>query len=304
MAVEFQDYYEVLKVPKTASQSEIQKAYRKLARAYHPDINKEKDAEEKFKKITEAYEVLKNPEARKRYDMLGKNYQSGQPFTPEGQWQNVHVDFGDLGGAAGFSSFFEQFFGDGLGRKRRGSGQYYTQSPKAPSTQEAVIEISLEEAMLGTEKEFLIEEQTGTRQLRVKIPPGATENARIRLKNQGSNKSDLILIIQLRPHNKFRAQKHNLFTTLAVSPWESALGASIKFLTLSQSSITLKIPPGTQSGNQLRLRGKGLPAKTGPAGDLIVEIRIVIPTTLSAQERELFEKLKEISKFNPRVINI
>jgi curved DNA-binding protein len=302
MAVEFQDYYQVLKVSKTATQQEIQKAYRKLARTYHPDINKEKGAEDKFKKITEAYEVLKNPEARKRYDMLGSNYHSGQPFTPPGGqgWQNVNVDFGDLGGsgASGFSSFFEQFFGGGFKQQRRRPQETTRQD------QEAIIEISLEEAMQGTEKEFLIQDSpqpnAAGRQLRVKIPPGATQDARIRLKGHGTEKSDLVLIIKLRPHPLFRAQKRDLFMNLALSPWEAALGTTIKITTLDNSIISMKVPPGTQSGSQLRLRAKGLPAKSGQAGDLFVEMLVVIPTKLTTEEKTLFEKLKEISLFNPR----
>jgi len=299
MAVEFQDYYQVLKVPKTATQPEIQKAYRKLARTYHPDINKEKDAEEKFKKITEAYEVLKNPEARKRYDMLGKGYQSGQPFTPPsgGSWRNVHVDFGDLGAdPSGFSSFFEQFF-----YQRPSTAGH---APRAPIAEEAIIEISLEEAMQGCEKELLIQEALGDRtkprQLRVRIPPGATEGARIRLKNQGSNGNDLILIVKLKAHRTFSVSKRDLFTTIALSPWEATLGTSVNVPSLDQGKITMKVPAGTQSGTQLRLRKKGLPAKTGSPGDLIVEIRIVVPTKLSVEEKELFEKLQSVSKFNPR----
>lgn len=300
MAVEFQDYYQVLNVAKTASAQEIQKAYRKLARTYHPDINKDKDAEEKFKKINEAYEVLKNPEARKRYDMLGANYEKGQPFTPPpGSWQNVHVDFGDLGDLGGYSSFFEQFFGGG--RSRRGAR--YTRAPQPPMAEEAIIEISLEEAMRGTEKELLIQDDfqgSQSRQLRVKIPPGATEGARIRLKGQASSKGDLILIVKLKPHPLFSASKHDLHTSIAISPWEAALGTSVSVPTLDATKITMKVPAGTQNGKKLRLRQKGLPAKNAPAGDLIVEMRVVIPTSLSVEEKELFEKLKAISHFNPR----
>lgn len=302
MAVEFQDYYHVLNVPKTATQQEIQKSYRKLARTYHPDINKEKGAEEKFKKITEAYEVLKNPEARKRYDMLGKNYQSGQPFTPPpGSWQNVNVDFGDLGiDPSGFSSFFEQFFTQG-----RHTSARTPRAARAPMDEEAIIEISLEEAMRGCERELLIQDASdnrgsNARQIRVKIPPGATEGARIRLKNQGSNKGDLILRVKLKPHNIFSVSKRDLFTKIALSPWEAALGTRVNVPSLDQSKITMSVPAGTQSGTQLRLRKKGLPSKTGLAGDLIVEIRVVIPTNLSPEEKELFEKLKAASSFNPR----
>lgn len=304
MSVEFQDYYKVLNIPKTATEKEIQKAYRKLARTYHPDINKEKGAEEQFKKINEAYEVLKNPEARKRYDMLGQNYERGQPFTPPsgGEWQNVHFDFGDLGSeSSGFSSFFEQFFSQGRG-PRRGSPWSTRASPRSPMPEEAMIEITLEEAMKGAEKELLIQDSYGgnARQLRVKIPPGATEGARIRLKGQASTKGDLILIVKLRPHPVFSVKGRDLFTKINISPWEAALGASISVPSLDESKITMKVPPGTQSDTRLRLRGKGLPKKNGPAGDLIVEMSIVVPTSLSAEEKELFEKLKAHSTFNPR----
>lgn len=305
MAVEFQDYYQILNVPKTATQQEIQKSYRRLARTYHPDINKEKGAEEKFKKISEAYEVLKNPEARKRYDMLGQNYERGQPFQEGGPWQNVHVEFGDLGNmGGGFSSFFEQFFGDAFRQKQqRRSGYWQQPRPAQKMDEEALIEIALEEAMQGTEKEFLIQdslENKNARQLRVKIPPGATEGARIRLKGQGSHKNDLILIVKLKPHPLFGVEKRDLYTKISLSPWEAALGASVRVPTLDNSKLSVKIPPGTQGGSQLRLRGKGLPSKTKTAGDMFVEVRIAIPTKLSADEKELFEKLKAISSFKPR----
>lgn len=305
MAVEFQDYYQVLNVPKTASKEEIQKAFRKLARLYHPDVNKDQGSEEKFKKINEAYEVLKNPEARKRYDMLGQNYERGEPFTPPegGAWQNVHVDFGDIGDAEGFSSFFEQFFGGrARGQSRRTAWSHMGGFTHAPP-EEAMIEISLEEAMLGTEKELLIQDALGAgtgRQLRVKIPPGATEGARIRLKGQGSHKGDLILIVKLKTHGLFRVQKRDLFTSVSLSPWEAALGAKVEVPTLGLAKLSMNVPACTQNGTKFRLKGKGLPAKKGSAGDLYVEVNIVIPTTLSAEERELFLKLKEISSFDPR----
>ena len=302
MAVEFQDYYQVLNVPKTASQKEIQQAYRKLARAYHPDINKEKGAEEKFKKLSEAYEVLKNPEARKRYDALGSNYKGGQPFTPPpGEWRNVHFDSFDFGGeTSGFSSFFDQFF---RGARAKGGRTVRAERPLVP--EEAVIEISLEEAMQGSEKELLIEEgpmggSSSARHLRVRIPPGATEGARIRLPGQGTHKGDLILNVRLKAHPIFKAIKRDLLTKIAISPWEAALGAKVSVPSLGTSKFIMKIPPGTQSGDKLRLREKGLPAKNAKAGDLLVEIEVAVPKVLSTEERQLFEKLRDISSFNPR----
>jgi len=310
MAVQFQDYYQILGVPKSSSQDEIQKAYRKLARKFHPDMNKEKGAEDQFKKITEAYEVLKDPEARKRYDMLGKNYKSGQPFTPPGGFQGVHFDFGDLGGgSSGFSSFFDAFFGDitGQGRTRQSGPQ---RSPQ-PKEEEATISISLEEALVGVQKELTIREpgslfSSKTRVINVKIPPGVVDGTRIRLRNQGAKdisggkNADLILVVKLKPHDRFRVSGHDISAQLSISPWEAALGATVPIKMPTAETLQIKIPAGTQSGTTLRLKGKGIPSKNKESGDLMMEVKIVVPKTLGDVERKLFEQLKTESTFDPR----
>jgi curved DNA-binding protein len=283
MVVEFQDYYQILNIPKTASPKDIQKAYRRLAKIYHPDINKNKDAEEKFKKITEAYEVLRNEEARKRYDLLGARYQKGEPFSPQGEWHNVHVDLGDLG-FSGFSTFFEHFF----------------RNPKIhpQNTREAIIQLSLEEAMSGCAKELIIEGAEEER-IQVNIPAGATQGARIHLP-RSTKGGGITLVINIKPHPIFQARKRDLYMPLSLSPWEAALGADIKIMLLDKKSITLHVPPGIQNGNKLRVKGKGLPAKNTLPGDLFIEIHIKIPTLLSDEEKALLKRLKDISQFNPR----
>ena len=235
MAVQFQDYYKTLGVARTASQEEIQKAYRHLARQYHPDINKAKGAEDHFKKVSEAYEVLKNPESRKKYDALGSNWKAGDRFTPPsgwgsgGAWQNVQFDFQNLGGG-GFSSFFDTIFGSGA----FGGGGSGSRSRRQPEPEPVV----------------------------------------------------------------YKEPEIKLFLT----PWEAALGATVQLQTLS-GTVKLKIPPGSQSGTRMRLRGKGVMTRQGP-GDLYVELLIKVPTRLTAKEKELFEALAKESRFHPRTSRI
>ena len=232
MAVQFQDYYKILGVQRTATTDEIQKAYRKLARQYHPDMNKEKGAEEQFKKISEAYEVLKNPDSRKKYDALGSNWKAGDNFRAPPGWQNVHFDFGNLGGqgGGGFSSFFDAIFGSGMGSNPR-------------SARRSSIWEDIEEPV--------------------------------------------------RPEKKSEAE-----ITLALTPWEAALGTSVQLKTLS-GSVKLKIPAGSQSGTRMRLKGKGVMTRQGP-GDLYVILQIKVPTNLTPREKELFESLAKESRFSPR----
>lgn len=328
MAVKFQDYYETLGVDRKASDEEIDRAYRKHARQYHPDINKSPDAAEKFKQVNEAYEVLSDPEKRRRYDQLGPNWQAGEPFTPPPGGGRADVHFGDVGDIGGdFSDFFKAFFGDvgGFGRagfdfgggRRHAGAQGRSPQPDrsaAGHDEEAEIEITLEEAARGGKKSIVLEKMVPGEngQLRprhtsydVTIPRGVTEGSKIRLSGQGGKRAagapagDLLLRVHIRPDPRFRLEGHNLRTRVDVAPWEAALGARVDVATLAEA-VTMHVPPGTQSGQTLRLRGKGMPRRKGEPGDLLADVRIVVPQELSVRERELFEQLAQESQFRPR----
>lgn len=309
MGIQFQDYYEVLGVNRSASDKEIQRAYRKLARQYHPDINKSPDAEEKFKQINEAYEVLGDPEKRKKYDSLGADLKGGEEFTAPPEWEFYYS-----GGEPGdFTDFFKFFTGEsrkfdtgevpggGL-RVRRGSDQ------------EAEIEVSLAEAFHGARKTVELEKiELGEdgRSVRIRksyevaIPKGVTTGTRIRLAGQGgkgtagASSGDLFLRVRLKPDPRFHIQNHDLLSVVNVSPWEAALGAKVKVATVD-GPVNMTLPSGTQSGQVLRLKGKGIPRQRGSAGDQLVTVRIVVPKSLSDRERMLFEELARESRFQPR----
>ena len=350
MAVKYQDYYEILGVTRDANQEQIHAAYRKLARKYHPDINKSSDAEDKFKRIGEAYEVLRDPEKRKRYDTLGDNWKTGQDFTPPPGWDFFNFGqgaksrtgsrrggkgfdfqfFGDSGESpfSGFSDFFETLFGgetvgfDGSGGDRQGGTR--SQALRGQD-QEAEITIPLEEAFHGTKRsvslEMMIPAYAGTpaagapgaggrtrretKTLEVKIPAGTTDGQRLRLRGQGGRTSgrgtpgDLYLRVRIAPHPIYRLTGHDLELDAPVTPWEAALGARID-VPIIGGKASVKLQPGTQSGQRLRLRGKGFPKKSGGHGDLYVRIRIEVPKNLSSRERQLFEELAKTSAFHPR----
>jgi len=319
--LEYKDYYATLGVKKDASQDEIQKAYKKLARKFHPDVNKDPSAEAKFKDIGESYEVLKDPEKRKKYDQYGSAWNSArQTGAPPPGWEGVRFDFGggpgggfdfDEGGE-GFSSFFDMLFGSGAGRAgRRGGfgGAGFSGFPggmgREGGDSEATLPLTLEEAAHGGTREIsLTDPETGERKnLSVKIPAGVRSGQKIRLAGQGSRgrggkAGDLLLKIEIEPHPRFKVEGTDLHATINVAPWEAALGSEATIETLN-GDVRVKIPAGSSSGRRIRLRGKGL-ARGGEHGDLIAEIRIVVPAELSARERELFEELKEESGFQPR----
>lgn len=333
MPVKFQDYYETLSVPRNASKDEIQRAYRKLAKQFHPDVNKAPDADKKFKQASEAYEVLSDPDKRQRYDQLGADYKTGQEFNAPPGWE--HADVGGQGGfnfsGGDFSDFFEAFFGRGargqhgggvnvedmfenIGGRRGGGKARARRAPARGSDVEAQITITLEDACHGAARDITLQPGAGEfgspRSLRVKIPPGVTDGSAIRLAGQGqpgedgAPAGDLLLRITLAPHPRYELVdgSADLITDVKITPWEAALGAKVDVPTLD-GSITLTIPPGASSGQKLRLRGKGMPtrgAKGGDRGDLFVRILIAVPKTLTDEERELFEKLKQASKFDPR----
>lgn len=326
MSIEFKDYYKILGLTKSASEDDIKRAYRKLARKYHPDVNKATSAEEKFKEVSEAYEVLKDPEKRKKYDDYGQNWeQAGSRAKPEWQWdfrqqgqgrerpnQYQHASNFDMGGAEEFSDFFRSFFGEETTPEGRTNNKSYWSTPGR--SQEAEITISLADAYHGLIKNISLQsyEEDGrggvkpiAKNFRVRIPKGIHDGATIRLSGQGekgaggAQDGDLLLKINIQPDERFRLEGNDLHTIVPVSPWEAALGAKIPVETMN-GSVTLTIPRGSQNGRRLRLRGKGMPKKQGSAGDLIVELDIHVPKTLSNEEERLFTELSRVSRFKPR----
>jgi curved DNA-binding protein len=304
MAVKFRDYYEILGVAKTASDDEIKKAYRRLARKYHPDVNPgDKSAEEKFKEINEANAVLSDPEKRRRYDQLGSNYRDGGDFTPPPGWENVHVSYEDLGdifGQAGagydFSDFFKIFFG-GAGPQRAGEG-FAVKGRDA----EMELPLSIREAHRGGAYAFSI----NNKKIEVNIPVGVRNGTVIRLAGlggPGSGKApagDLYLKVKLKPDPVFTVIAENdLQIELPLSPWEAVLGTKVQVPTLD-GSVEMTVPPGSQTGQRLRLRGQGLRTRSGARGNQYVKLKIVVPTTLTDKERELFASLAAETRFNPR----
>jgi len=324
MSVEYKDYYKILGVPRTATQDEISKAFKKLARKYHPDLNPgNPEAETKFKEMGEANEVLKDPEKRKLYDQLGANWQQGQNFQRPPGFENMHFQFnggpgGFGGGAGGFSDFFETLFGGGQGGPRGGfggPGGFGGQHMRSRRGQDAEVtyEIGLEQAYAGGPQSLSLQEQVygpdgqprlQTKTLKVNIPPGVKDGQKIRLSGQGSpgagggEAGDLYLKIKLAPHPQFKVKDDNVILDLKLTPWEAALGASVRVPTLD-GAVEMKIPPGIGSGAKLRVRGKGLGA-SGRRGDQMVRIMIQSPKDLTDEERALWEQLAKASSFAPR----
>jgi len=312
--VKFRDYYEVLGVERKASPEEIQKAYRKLARKYHPDINKTKEAEDRFKEINEANEVLSDPDKRKRYDALGANWRAGQDFQPPPGWESNggshQFNFGS-GGAnfGGFSDFFDAIFGGGgfagagfgggssFGAGMGGAGQQFGR--RAQPAAEAELTVSVEDSICGATKSVQVRDGQGAvRNLQVKIPAGTPDGGTIRLAGKKGD-PDLYLRIKLASHPRYTVSGNDLIVRLPVSPWEAALGAKVD-LALPDGAIKLSLPAGSQSGAKLRIKGRGFSGAKGEKGDVLAEVRICVPTSLSAAERESFEKLAQMSQFNPR----
>lgn len=314
--MKYRDYYQTLGVDRNASQDEIKRAYRKLARQYHPDVSKAADAEEKFKAVGEAYEVLKDPEKRSAYDQFGSHWKEGQGFTPPPDWDSGFEFTGSgfgAGGASQFSDFFESLFG-AAGQRGHWQEQPFRQHGFSQRGQDhhAKIIISLEESYSGSTREVELKTPTLDNQgrlinkphtLKVKIPAGITAGQRIRLAGQGSAGSgggeagDLYLEIAFSPHPNFRAEGRDIHYELKVAPWEAALGATIQIPTLG-GSIDLKIPANSQSGKVLRLKGKGLPGKT--PGNQLVTLKVVLPPAESDVARELYSKMASELAFNPR----
>src|SRR5882762_4666527 len=315
MPVEYKDYYKTLGVPKTASAEEIKKAFRKLARQHHPDVNKKPEAEKRFKEINEANEVLSDPEKRKRYDAVGPDWerfqQGGQ--QPGGfQWVYTGQPGADPfnGDAGGFSDFFRTLFGEGQADFDTGPlfGRTGTRRRRAVAGTdvESEVEITLAEAYKGTERSIELSLPDGTtRRLTVKIPAGVRDGQRIRLAGQGAPgggggpAGDLFLRVRVRPHPVFERNGEDLSLVLPVALDEALLGAEVTVPTL-KGRVSLRIPPETQNGRTIRLAGQGLPRKDGGFGDLYVTVRVVLPTKLTDEDKECIQKIGERHGEDPR----
>lgn len=336
MTAKFQDYYSSLGVSRTATAEEIQRAYRALARKYHPDVNKEPGAEARFKEVSEAYEVLKDPKKRERYDALGANWRAGEEFRPPPGWQqrggsrrSASADAQDFGG---FSEFFESVFGGGgtggfdmdefirsAGASGRGSAEagrrnhgHTSPRPRRGADHEAEVTISLTEAVRGGSRQIALrsdDDQDGqTRSYEVRIPPGVTSGSTIRLSGQGGSgraggeTGDLLLRVNIAPDPRFRIEPeggHDLITTVNIAPADAALGGKVDVSTVD-GEVRLTIPAGTQSGQRMRIRGHGLTKRSGERGDLFAEMRIVVPRELSPDERAAYEQLARVTSTPPR----
>jgi len=329
MAVEFKDYYQILGVPSDATPEAIKKAFRKLARKYHPDVAKDKKtAEEKFKEINEANEVLSNPESRKKYDRLGAGWKdNGEWQAPPGRAGGGFAGRGASGGAqefhfegTGFSDFFEQFFsGRSAASPFDTHGAANTPSkPRRHATPsrrgediEGDILITIEEALHGAMRSIAVGRthprsgQEETESYDVRIPPGVQAGKRIRVPGKGGagigggSAGDIYLRVRYEQHPDWSARGTDLVGHLELAPWEAVLGATVPLRTL-EATISLKVPAGTQQGHQLRVRGKGLPAGAGKRGDLYVEVSIQVPPSISKDEEDLWKQLAAASTFDPR----
>jgi curved DNA-binding protein len=326
--MEYRDYYQIMGVARTASADEIKKSYRRLARKYHPDVSKEKDAEKKFKEVQEAYEVLKDPEKRAAYDQLGSDYKQGQQFRPPPDWGSGFEFRGGprqgrarAGGAQteetfedaeGFSDFFSSLFGArGFGGGGAGAG-FGGAGARAARDHHARVDIDLEEAYSGTTRTLELKrpdlKSDGTLDLKthtvkVTIPAGVTEGQLIRLAGQGEHSAnggkpgDLYLEVHMKPNRLFTLDGRDVTLTLPIAPWESALGATVTVPTLG-GGVDMRIPPNSQSGQKLRLRGRGLPGQT--PGDQFVQLKVVVPPASTPEAKAVFEEMKQKLNFNPR----
>ncbi len=313
--MEFKDYYSTLGVAREAKEDEIKRAYRKLARKYHPDVSKEAGAEEKFKEVQEAYEVLKDPKKRAAYNQLGSQWKNGQDFRPPPHWQQQHAGFdtsgfdeGDLGG---FSDFFSSIFG--RTQQQGGARAQYRTRQQRGQDEHAKIGISLEDAFRGGEKNINLQvpelDAQGrvrhqTRTLKITIPAGIVSGQQLRLAKQGGPGAgggpagDLYLELDVQSHRLFSLQDRDVYLTLPVTPWEAALGTKVTVPTLG-GSVDMKIAPNSQAGHKLRLKGRGLPGKP-QAGDQYVLLQIVTPPAETESQRQFYETMAKELPFNPR----
>jgi len=324
--MEYRDYYKILGVARTATADEIKKTYRRLARKFHPDVSKEANAETKFKEVQEAYEVLKDPEKRAAYDQLGSDWKSGQQFRPPPDWGSGFEFRGgprqstrgntrrrtasteEFEEAEGFSDFFSSLFGGAGG----GASPFGGASSRAARDHHARVDIDLEEAFAGTTRTLELKRpelkpdgtlELKTHTVRVTIPTGVTDGQLIRLSGQGEQSTtggrpgDLYLEVHIKPHKMFQLEGRDVTLTLPITPWESALGATVTVPTLG-GGVEMRIPANSQSGQKMRLRGRGLPGQS--PGDQYVQLKIVIPPANSPEARAVFEQMKQEMDFDPR----
>jgi curved DNA-binding protein len=283
--MQYKDYYEVLGIPRGADADALKRAYRKLARKYHPDVSKEKNAESKFKELQEAYEVLRDPDKRAAYDQLGRDYRSGQQFRPPPDWSQR---FGQSSGGQrfsdvnGFSEFFSTLFGNSAGGPGPG-----------PEADAGHLDVTVEEAFTGTKRRVMLNENGRARTVDVQIPAGVSDGQSLRVAAAGGSPA-LIFRIRLRPHPLYTLSGKDVQIDLPLAPWEAALGAKVAVPTLA-GTVELTVPAGAQSGQKLRLRGRGL-----PGGDQFVVIKLVTPAVQSAKDKEAYERLRSEFNFDPR----
>lgn len=312
--MEYKDYYAIMGVKRDATQDEIKRAYRKQARKYHPDVSKEADAEKHFKEIGEAYEVLKDPEKRGAYDQLGANWKAGQDFQPPPDWEQgfeFHGGGFTSADAQQFSDFFETLYGRG-GFTQGDSGQTYKGFQARGEDTHAKVMIDLEDAYLGATRTLTLKHtelgadgrpQLKERTLNVRIPKGVRRGQHIRLAKQGGagigkgQPGDLYLEIEFRPHKLYHVEGKDVYLDLPVTPWEAALGATVKIPT-PEGTVDLKIPSGSSSGRKLRLKGRGIPAKM--SGDYYVIIQIALPPADSETAKAAYRELEKTLPFDPR----
>jgi curved DNA-binding protein len=308
--MQYKDYYKILGVERNADQDTIRKAYRRLAAKYHPDRNKEKDAEERFKEVNEANEVLSDPEKRQRYDTLGANWQAGDQFRTPPNWGGMgggaggfdpsffedlarQASGGRTSGGSGFSDFFENLFGGGF--RTNDNGAPKRQSTAKETTQAtASLALSLEEAIQGARKTIRL---PSGESLQVQIPAGVTDGKKIRLAGKGKSGSDLFLQIKLNPHTLYRVEGNDLYLDLPVAPWELALEATIEVPTPT-GKVNLKIPAHSQTGKKLRLKGRGLGIT--PVGDLYVVLVVNLPQAVTDEQKAYYTKMQSVFNWHPR----
>jgi curved DNA-binding protein len=319
------DFYESLGVSRGASQDEIQRAYRKLARTYHPDVNKDPGAEERFKEVSEAYDVLSDPETRRKYDAFEPDFRQVPDGVDPDTWARAQ-QAGARGGTGGgprprrgaqgqqvwsaedididLDDLFGGMFGGMGGARARGGGRRGW-GPIAGADQEADITLTVEEAYNGGRRTITITGPDGPRTLEVTIPPGVTDGQRIRLSGQGGQGTsgaaagDLYLVVRLAPHPRYRVQGRDVTVELPLAPWEAALGTTVAIMTPG-GEAKVRVPEGSSSGRRLRLKGRGMPNPKGSPGDLYAEVRIMVPKKLTDEERRLFQELAAVSTFDPR----
>lgn len=304
--MQYKDYYNIMGLSRNASQDEVKRAYRKLARKYHPDVSKEANAEAKFKELGEAYEVLKDPEKRVAYDRLGSNWKAGEDFRPPPNWhQNFEFKSGNFADVGAFSDFFEQLFGH--------TGQSRTEIHARGQDSHAKIYIELEDSIFGVTRNISLSTpeintqgfpQVKARNLNVKIPKGIKSGQHIRLAGQGEQgvgggkTGDLLLEIAFNKHVLYRVSEADIYLDLPVTPWEAVLGAIIKIPT-PEGKVDLKIPPNSKQGSKLRLKGRGIPAKT--PGDFFVVLQIALPPANTEQAKAIYRTMQQELDFNPRL---